>query len=61
MFFEAIKYAAKSSFSRASAWAPLPGALIVWLVLRLMGYQIMAPETWEQGIAASLLCAAAAS
>jgi hypothetical protein len=60
MFFEAIKYAAKSSVSRAGAWAPLPGALIVWFGVRLMGYQIVAPETWEQGIAAFLLCAAAA-
>jgi hypothetical protein len=62
MFFEAIKYAAKSSVSRAGAWAPLPGALVVFFGLRLMGYQIAAPETetWEQGIAAFLLCAGTA-
>jgi hypothetical protein len=60
MFFEAIRYAAKSSDSRAGACAPLPGALVVFLGLRLMGYQIAAPETWEQGIAAFLLCAGSA-
>ena len=60
MFFEAIKYAAKSSIARAGAWAPLPGALVVWAGLRLMGYQIAAPETWVQGIFAFFLCAGAA-
>jgi hypothetical protein len=60
MFFEAIKYAAKGSVSRAGAWAPFPGALIVWAGLRLMGYQIAAPETWVQGIAAFFLCAGVA-
>jgi hypothetical protein len=60
MFFDGIKYAAKGSVSRAGAWAPLPGACLVWLGLWLMGYQIAAPETWEQIIAAFLLCAGAA-
>jgi hypothetical protein len=60
MFFEAIKYSAQSSVSRAGAWAPLPGALVVWLGLRMMGYQIAAPETLEQGIVAFLLCAGVA-
>jgi hypothetical protein len=60
MFFEAIKYAAKNSVSKAGAWAPLPGALVVWLGLWVMGYEIAAPETLPQGIAAFLLCAAAA-
>lgn len=55
MIGDAFKFALKSSVSRAGAWAPLPGALIVWGVLYMMGYQIAAPQTWVQGIAAFLL------
>ncbi len=60
MIGDAFKFAFKSSVSRAGAWAPLPGALIVWGALYLMGYQIAAPQTWAQGIAAFLLSAGVA-
>jgi hypothetical protein len=56
MFFEAIKYAAKGSISKAGAWAPVGGALMLWGAVYLAGYEIVAPETWLQGIWTFLAC-----
>jgi len=60
MLLEAIKFAAKGSISRANAWAPVAGALILWGGTYMMGYEVAVPSTWPQGIAMFLACLGAA-
>ena len=56
MFFEAAIFALRGSISRASAWAPVGGAAMLWLALYMAGYTIALPSTWGQSIFVFLAC-----
>jgi hypothetical protein len=55
-----FKEAWHGSIEAANAWAAIIGALVIWTVLTLAGYQLMLPETFVQGIALTALCLVAA-
>jgi hypothetical protein len=60
IIWEGIKFAWRGSISRSGAWAPVVGALALWLGLYLMGYQIVVPTSISGGVALFLMCAGAA-
>jgi hypothetical protein len=60
MFVEAVKYAVKGSISKANAWAPVGGALVLWAGAYLGGYYIVIPDTLGKGIVIFLCCLSAA-
>jgi hypothetical protein len=60
MFKEAFKYAASGSVSKANAWAPVGGAILLWVGAYLIGYDVVIPGTLGKGIVIFLFCLAAA-
>lgn len=57
---EGFAYAWRGSFSRAGAWAPFAGALLLWFALWWLGYEVVTPATLQGGITLYLMCAVAA-
>jgi len=55
-----LREAWRGSIEAANAWAAIIGALLIWAVLAVLGYRLMLPETFGQGIALTAVCLAAA-
>ena len=60
MFKEAFKYAASGSVSKANAWAPVGGAIVLWAGAYLSGYDVVVPGTLAAGTVIFLFCLVAA-
>ena len=60
MLREFFVYAWRGSISRAGAWAPLPGTILIWLALRSFGRtDVMLPTTLLGAVEFFLACASA--
>lgn len=60
MIFESVRYAWNGSISRANAWGPVVGAMLLWVTLALFGYEPALPQNWIQAVFVVFFCTVAA-
>jgi hypothetical protein len=55
-----LKEAWSGLFDQANAWATVLGAIVIYVALRLLGYRMILPETFEEVIGLAILSLVAA-
>ena|ERR1700730_5054893 len=58
--WECIKIAWHGSIGLANAWAPLLGAAAIWLVLWLLGFEMIVPDRLNELVFVGIFCIGAA-